>query len=292
MQQREQVVTLQNMVDDEVRQHGEHWARVRMEMALVSARKKSCGAVAGAGQQQRGQVAAARTQWELQREQRAAAQRRARQAQRAAAKAKDKATEMGLQAGTYPFPRAKVEAAQAQVQVKVAEAARRAAVCSELKAAQVVEEGVPPRWVDETSRESDERRAQHDRAGQAEAARIDAAVLMRRAEAALVVAKAAKMTADEKVTADRRRTARAAVKAAEDAKAAAVSVAASQAHDKLRQVVAGLQQSQAAINVVQEASELWNASLQVEAQLKQEQMREQARSAAFKAALAAELRRK
>jgi hypothetical protein len=115
---------------------------------------------------------------------------------------------------------------------------------------------------------------------------------MRRAEAALVVAKAAKMTADEKVTADRRRTARAAVKAAEDAKAAAVSVAASQAHDKLRQVVAGLQQSQAAINVVQEASELWNASLQVEAQLKQEQMREQARSAAFKAALAAELRRK
>jgi hypothetical protein len=67
---------------------------------------------------------------------------------------------------------------------------------------------------------------------------------------------------------------------------------ASQAHDKLRQVVAGLQQSQAAINVVQEASELWNASLQVEAQLKQEQMREQARSAAFKAALAAELRRK
>ena len=84
---------------------------------------------------------------------------------------------MGLQAGTYP--RAKAEAAQAQVQVKVAEAARRAAVCcSELKAAQVVEEGVPPRWVDETSRESDERRAQHGRAGRAEAARIDAVVLI------------------------------------------------------------------------------------------------------------------
>ena len=49
-----------------------------------------------------------------------------------------------------------------------------------------------------------------------------------------MVAKAAKMTADEKATADRRGIARAAVKAAEDAKAAAVSVAASQAHEKLR----------------------------------------------------------
>ena len=38
---------------------------------------------------------------------------------------------MGLQAGTYPFPRAKVEAVQAPVQVKAAEAARRAAVCSD-----------------------------------------------------------------------------------------------------------------------------------------------------------------
>ena len=99
-----------------------------MEMALVSAGKKSCGAVAGAGQQQRGQVAPARTQWELQQElQRAAAQRMARQAQQAAAKAKDKATEMGLQAGKYPFPRANADAAQAQVQVKAAEAARPAA---------------------------------------------------------------------------------------------------------------------------------------------------------------------
>ena len=47
------------------------------------------------------------------------------------------------------------------------------------------------------------------------------------------------------------------------------------------QVVAGLQQSQAAISVVQEA-ELWNASVQMEAQLKQEQMCEQAHPAAFK----------
>ena len=53
--------------------------------------------------------------------------------------------------------------------------------------------------------------------------------------------------------------------------------AASQAHGKLRQVVAGLQQSQAAVSVVQgieepqKASELWNASVQVEAQLTQEQ---------------------
>ena len=55
-----------------------------------------------------------------------------------------------------------------------------------------------------------------------------------------MVAKAAKMTAGEKVTAEYRRTARAAVKAADDAAAAAVSEAASQAHEKLRQVVAGL----------------------------------------------------
>ena len=56
-----------------------------------------------------------------------------------------------------------------QVQVKAAKATRRAAVCSDLKAAQVVEEGVPPRWVDETLRdlEHGERRAQHGRAGQA-----------------------------------------------------------------------------------------------------------------------------
>ena len=75
--------------------------------------------------------------------------------------------------------------------------------------AQVVEEGVPPRWVDETLRESDERRAQHDRAGRAEAARSDAAVVRRRAdsETALVVAKAAKMTADKKVAGEHRRTA-------------------------------------------------------------------------------------
>ena len=53
-------------------------------------------------------------------------------------------------------------------------------------------------------------------------------------------------TADEKVAAERRRTARAAVKSAEDAKAAAVSVVALQAHEKRRQVVAGLQQSKAA----------------------------------------------
>ena len=221
---------------------------------------------------------------------------------------------MGLQAGAYPFPRAKVEAVQAQVQVKAAEAARRAAVCSELKAAQVtvVEEGVPPRcnWVDETSRESDERRAQHGHAGRAEATRSDAAVLRRRAEAALVVAKAAKMTADEKVAAERRRTARAAGKAAEEEKAAEESAAAPQAHEKLRQVLEGLQQSQAAVSVVQgiedpepaavplqqgiqeplQASELWDTSLQVEAALRKE--REQARSAASKAALAAELRRK
>ena len=42
LQQRTQVVTLQNMVDDEVQQHGEHWARIQMEMALrvVSAGEK------------------------------------------------------------------------------------------------------------------------------------------------------------------------------------------------------------------------------------------------------------
>ena len=56
-----------------------------------------------------------------------------------------------------------------------------------------------------------------------------------------MVAKAAKVTSNEKVTAERRRTARAAVKAAEEAKASAAFVAASQAHEKLRQVVAGLQ---------------------------------------------------
>ena len=65
-----------------------------------------------------------------------------------------------------------------------------------------------------------ERRAQHGCAGpcagQAEAGRADAAVLRRsrRAETALVVAKAAKMAAHEKVAAERRGTARAAGKAA------------------------------------------------------------------------------
>ena len=56
------------------------------------------------------------------------------------------------------------------------------AVSSELKAAQVEEESVPPRWVDETSREHGERRAQHDHAGRAEADRSDAAVLRQRAD--------------------------------------------------------------------------------------------------------------
>ena len=278
MQVHAQVQTLQSLVDDEVRQHGEHWARMRIEMALESAKKKSCGTVVGAEQQQQRQVPAAKSQWELQREQRDAAQRRARRAKQAAEKAKEKAARFGFIATKYPLPRARLEAAQAQVQVKTAEAARRAAVCSELKAEQVVEEGVPPRWVDETSREHGERRAQHDRAGRAEADRSDATVLRRRAEAALVVAKAAKAAADAKVAAERKKTVRAAGKAAEEEKAvAAASVAASQAHEKLRQVVAGLQQSQAAASVVQgieepqQASELWNASVQVAAQLRQEQ---------------------
>ena len=52
MQQQAQVQTLQNFVNQEVRQHGEHWARMRIEMALESAKKKSCGTVVGAEQQQ------------------------------------------------------------------------------------------------------------------------------------------------------------------------------------------------------------------------------------------------
>jgi hypothetical protein len=52
MQVHAQVQTLQSLVDDEVRQHGEHWARMRIEMALESAKKKSCGTVVGAEQQQ------------------------------------------------------------------------------------------------------------------------------------------------------------------------------------------------------------------------------------------------
>ena len=48
MQVHAQVQTLQSLVDDEVRQHGEHWARMRIEMALESAKKKSCGTVVGA----------------------------------------------------------------------------------------------------------------------------------------------------------------------------------------------------------------------------------------------------
>ena len=84
------------MVDDEVRQHGEHWARMRIEMAIESAKKKSCGTVVGAEQQQQRQVPAAKSQWELQREQRDAAQRRARRAKQAAEKAKEKATRFGL----------------------------------------------------------------------------------------------------------------------------------------------------------------------------------------------------
>ena len=56
-----------------------------------------------------------------------------------------------------------------------------------MKAAQGVEEGVPPRWVNETSRGRSDRRAQYGRAGQAEAARSDAAVVRLRAEEALVV---------------------------------------------------------------------------------------------------------
>ena len=69
--------------------------------------------------------------------------------------------------------------------------------------------------------------------------------------------------------------------------------------------MAGLQQSQAAVSAVQgiekpvplqqgieetlHASDLWGASLQVEAALRKEQ--EQARSAAFKAAVAAQVQR-
>ena len=52
MQVHAQVQTLQSLVDDEVRQHGVQWARMRIEMALESAKKKSCGTVVGAEQQQ------------------------------------------------------------------------------------------------------------------------------------------------------------------------------------------------------------------------------------------------
>ena len=59
------------------------------------------------------------------------------------------------------------------------------------------------------------------------------------AEADLVPAKAAKVAADAKVAAECKRTARAAGKAAEEEKA----VAASQVHETMQQVVAGLQQN-------------------------------------------------
>ena len=88
MQQQTQVVTLQSLVDAEFGLHGEHWARVRFEMALESAKKNSCSTVVGAEQPQR-QVPAANSQWELQREQRDAAQRRARRAKQAAKKASE-----------------------------------------------------------------------------------------------------------------------------------------------------------------------------------------------------------
>ena len=48
MQQQTQVVTLQSLVDAEFGLHGEHWARLRFEMALESTNKKSCGTVVGA----------------------------------------------------------------------------------------------------------------------------------------------------------------------------------------------------------------------------------------------------
>ena len=74
---------------------------------------------------------------------------------------------MGLQERHYPLPRAKVESAQAHVQLEVAEAKRRAAVCS-----------APPRGVKETVQEHRERRAKHGRVGFAQSARSDAVALM------------------------------------------------------------------------------------------------------------------